>query len=73
MSADQKINKDLKEERDKVTFSIEEFAKWYHGGAKQLHEKRFLGNKNLFDSIVRYQLLTISYRKLHPLRSGFEN
>lgn len=44
MSADQKINKDIKEERDKVTFEIEEFAKWYHGGDRQLQEKRFLGN-----------------------------
>lgn len=59
MSADQKINKDLKEERDKVTFEIEEFAKYYHGGAKQLHEKRFLGNRKL----IRFncQTLTSNY------------
>lgn len=43
----QAINKDLKDERDKVTFNVEEFAKWYHGGAKQLQEKRFLGKRNL--------------------------
>lgn len=48
MSANQKINKDLKEERDRVTFDVEEFAKWYHGGAKQLEEKRFLGNNNWY-------------------------
>lgn len=46
MSANQKINKDLQEERDKVTFDVEEFAKWYHGGTKELEEKRFLGNCN---------------------------
>lgn len=46
MSADQKINNDLKEERQKVTFDVEEFARWYHGGARQLQEKRFLGNRN---------------------------
>ncbi len=50
MSADRKINEDLKEERDKVSFKIEEFTKWYHGGARQLEEKRFLGNKILICS-----------------------
>lgn len=49
MSADQKVNKDLKEEREKVSFDIEEFSKWYHGGAQQLHEKRFLENYILSD------------------------
>lgn len=44
MCAAQTVNKDLKEEREKVTFEIEEFAKWYHGGVQQLNEKRFLGN-----------------------------
>ncbi|XP_037030300.1 probable peroxisomal acyl-coenzyme A oxidase 1 [Bradysia coprophila] len=49
MSAAPKINKDLKEEREKVTFEIEEFTKWYHGGVKELQEKRFLENYFLSD------------------------
>lgn len=41
----QKINPDLQEERDKVSFDVSEFSKWYHGGEDKLEEKRFLGNK----------------------------
>lgn len=44
MTVYSKINPDLKEERDKVTFDVEEFTKWYHGGAAKVQEKRFLGN-----------------------------
>lgn len=39
-----KVNRDLKEERDKVTFNVEEFTNWYYGGAEEVREKRFLGN-----------------------------
>lgn len=39
-----KLNPDIKEERDKVTFNIEEFTNWYHQGAEKVKEKRFLGN-----------------------------
>lgn len=38
-----KVNKDLKEERDKVTFNVEEFTNWYHDGAENVKEKRFFG------------------------------
>lgn len=38
-----KINPDLQEERDKIPFDIEEFTKWYFGGADKVEEKRFLG------------------------------
>lgn len=38
-----KVNKDLKDERDKVSFSVEEFTNWYHGGVDKVAEKRFFG------------------------------
>lgn len=38
-----KINTDLQEERDKITFDVEEFTKWYYGGVDKVEEKRFLG------------------------------
>lgn len=41
-----KENKNLREERSKVTMNIEEFSSWYHGGAVQLQEKRFLGESS---------------------------
>jgi hypothetical protein len=41
------MNKDLKEERDKVPFDIEEFTNWLYGGADEVKEKRFLGEKIL--------------------------
>jgi hypothetical protein len=42
------MNKDLKEERDKVPFDIEEFTNWYYGGAEKVKRRRFFGNlKNL--------------------------
>jgi hypothetical protein len=37
------MNPDIKEERHKVAFSVEEFARWYHGGEEKLKQKRFLG------------------------------
>lgn len=38
-----KINPDIEEERKKVEFNVEEFTNWYHGGVKNLEEKRFFG------------------------------
>lgn len=38
-----KINPDLKGERDKGTFNVEEFTNWYYGGADNVKEKKFLG------------------------------
>lgn len=43
----QKINPDLQEERNKVSFDVTEFSKWYHGGEEKLEEKRFLGNDHV--------------------------
>jgi hypothetical protein len=37
------INKDLKEERDRVTFNVEEFTSWYYGGAENVEERRKIG------------------------------
>jgi hypothetical protein len=45
MSIPSKINPDIKEERDKVSFDVEEFTNWYYGGAEKVKEKRFLGNR----------------------------
>lgn len=38
-----KINPDISEERNKVPFNVEEFAKWFHGGEEKLKKKRYLG------------------------------
>lgn len=38
-----KVNPDLKEERDKIGFDVEEFTNWYYKGADKVEEKRFLG------------------------------
>lgn len=38
-----KVNPDLKEERDKIQFDVEEFTNWYYNGAENVAEKRFLG------------------------------
>jgi hypothetical protein len=43
MTVHSKINKDIQEEREKVTFNIEEFTNWYHRGPEKVEEKRFLG------------------------------
>lgn len=37
------LNSDLEDARNKVTFSVEEFTNWYHGGAEKVKEKRLLG------------------------------
>lgn len=41
-----KINKDLKEERDKVKFNVEEFTEWFYGGAEKVKEKRYMGRND---------------------------
>lgn len=46
MPVSSKVNPDLKEERDKVKFSTEEFTNWYYGGVDQVAEKRFYGEKH---------------------------
>lgn len=38
-----KVNPDIQEEREKVTFDINEFTNWFHGGKDKVEEKRFLG------------------------------
>lgn len=43
MPVSSKLNPDLKEERDKVKFSVEEFTNWYYGGSAKVEEKRFYG------------------------------
>lgn len=38
-----KMNPDIKEERDKVSFPVEEFVNLYHRGADKVAEKRLIG------------------------------
>lgn len=45
MPVSSKINPDIKEERDKIQFNIEEFTNWFHGGKEKVEEKQFLGKK----------------------------
>lgn len=44
MPSGSKLNKDLQDEREKVSFEVTEFTNWFHGGVKNVEEKRFLGN-----------------------------
>lgn len=37
------MNTDIKEERAKVSFNIDEFTNWYHGGFENVKKKRFIG------------------------------
>jgi hypothetical protein len=43
MTSNIKVNPDIKEERDKVSFNIEEFTNWFYGGKEKVVKKRFLG------------------------------
>ncbi len=43
MTVNPKMNQDLREERQKVTFNVEEFTNWYHGGVENVKDKRYLG------------------------------
>ena len=45
-----KINPDIQEEREKVGFDVEEFTNWYHGGAKNVEEKRFYGKTDFINN-----------------------
>ncbi|XP_070507367.1 acyl-coenzyme A oxidase 1-like [Chironomus tepperi] len=38
------MNRELKEEREKVSFNVEELTNWLYGGADNVKEKRFLEN-----------------------------
>jgi hypothetical protein len=40
------MNPDIKEEREKVSFNVEEFTNWFYGGEEKVEEKRFLGKKS---------------------------
>jgi len=37
------VNKELKEERDKVNFNVDEFTNWFYGGAEKVKEKNYIG------------------------------
>jgi hypothetical protein len=37
------VNKDLKDERDRVRFNVDEFSNWFHGSAEKVLEKRKIG------------------------------
>lgn len=48
-----KINKDLKDERDKIKFNVDEFTNWFYGGEEKVKEKRFMGKEIKFDLLVK--------------------
>ncbi|XP_070507364.1 acyl-coenzyme A oxidase 1-like [Chironomus tepperi] len=58
------VNKDLKEERDKVNFNVEEFTNWFYGGADKVKEKRYIENYFLSDKDLNLELDTsyLSYK-----------
>ena len=39
------MSSELREERVKVKFNVDEFTNWYYGGAENLERKRSLGDK----------------------------
>lgn len=41
-----KVNPDLEGERKKCSFKTIEFTNWWHGGAKNVEEKRWRGKFN---------------------------
>lgn len=43
MTVKSEINQDLKDERDKILFNVEEFTNWYYGGDANVKDKRYLG------------------------------
>ncbi|KAG5668402.1 hypothetical protein PVAND_016342 [Polypedilum vanderplanki] len=59
------INKDLKEERDKVKFNIEEFTNWFYGGSEKVLEKRKIENYFLSDKSLNLETDTsyLSYKE----------
>lgn len=44
------MNRELKDEREKVPFDVEELTNWLYGGADKVKEKRFLGTGTLIFS-----------------------
>lgn len=42
-----KVNKDLKDERDKLKFNVEEFTNWFYWGVQKVEEKRFIGMQEI--------------------------
>lgn len=37
------VNKDLKDERDKIRFNVDEFTNWFYGGEEKVKDKRYIG------------------------------
>lgn len=37
-----KVNQDLQDERNKISFNVEEFTNWYYGGEANVRDKRYL-------------------------------
>ncbi len=63
------MNSDIQEERSKVTFNIDEFTNWYHGGYENVKKKRFIGKCECIFGKSIINLTRLPYRKLLPQRS----
>lgn len=37
------VNKDLKDERDKINFNIAEFTNWFYGSEEKVKDRRKIG------------------------------
>lgn len=44
------MNRELRDEREKVPFNVEELTEWLYGGADKVKEKRFLGSETVIFS-----------------------
>lgn len=65
MTVKTKLNQDLKEEREKIPFNVEEFTNWYYGGAANVKDKIYLG-KWIHGVGVFYNWKLVTY-SLFPL------
>lgn len=43
MTVKSKVNQDLQDERNKISFNVEEFTNWYYGSEANVKDKRYLG------------------------------
>lgn len=76
MSVKPKVNQDLQEERQKVSFNVEEFTNWYYGGEANVKDKRYLGKHIVMESEIfpkeNFKCELINRRKHNQKRSGTE-
>ncbi|XP_037043884.1 probable peroxisomal acyl-coenzyme A oxidase 1 [Bradysia coprophila] len=61
------MNVDIQEERSKVSFNIDEFTNWYHGGFENVKKKRFIESYFLNDPELQDKVPTsyLSHKEVY--------